>query len=37
VIAGTKEVEKGTVSIKNMVTGEQEEIVAGSIVEYITK
>lgn len=37
VIAGQNEASQGTITIKNMNTGEQDEIVASSLTEYLTK
>jgi len=37
ILFGKKEVEKGKVAVKNMKTGEQEEVILSKIVEYLSK
>ena len=37
ILFGKKEVEKGKIAVKNMKTGEQEEVTLSKIEEYLSK
>ena len=37
ILFGKKEIEKGKIAVKNMKTGEQEEVTLSKIEEYLSK